>query len=46
MWGVQFGTMPKLDSFTAYADRLGAREAYRRGKEEDNQLIAEIQAAG
>jgi glutathione S-transferase len=46
LWGTQFGTLPKLDSFVAYAERLGQREAYRRGKEEDNQLIAEMQAAG
>ncbi|MCL6699573.1 glutathione S-transferase family protein [Sphingomonas sp. NSE70-1] len=46
LWGVQFGTMPKLDSFVAYADRIGQREAYKRGKDEDNQLIAEMQAAG
>jgi glutathione S-transferase len=46
MWGVQFGTLPKLDGFAAYADRLAQRDAYRRGKDEDNQLIAEIQAAG
>jgi glutathione S-transferase len=46
LWGVQFGTLPKLDSFAAYADRLSQREAYRRGKDEDNQLIAEMQAAG
>ena len=46
MWGTQFGTLPKLDNFVAYADRLSQREAYRRGKEEDNRLIAEIQAAG
>ncbi len=46
MWGTQFGTLPKLDSFIAYAERLGQREAYKRGKEEDNQLIAEMQAAG
>jgi glutathione S-transferase len=46
MWGTQFGTLPKLDPFVAYAERLGQREAYRRGKEEDNRLIAEIQAAG
>ena len=45
MWGTQFGTLPKLDSFTAYAGRLSQREAYRRAKDEDNQLIAEIQAA-
>jgi glutathione S-transferase len=46
MWGTQFGTLPKLDSFMAYGERLARREAYRRGKDEDNQLIAEIQAAG
>ena len=46
LWGTQFGTLPKLDSFVAYADRLSQREAYKRGKDEDNQLIAEMQAAG
>jgi glutathione S-transferase len=46
MWGTQFGTLPKLDSFVAYADRLSSREAYKRGKEIDNQLISEVQAAG
>ena len=46
MWGTQFGTLPKLDSFVAYAERLSQREAYRRGKEEDNRLISEMQAAG
>ena len=46
MWGTQFGTLPKLDVFVAYAERLGQREAYKRGKEEDNRLISEMQAAG
>jgi glutathione S-transferase len=46
LWGTQFGTLPKLDAFTAYGERVVEREAYKRGKEEDNQLIAEIQAAG
>jgi glutathione S-transferase len=46
MWGTQFGTLPKLDNFIAYADRLSRRDAYKRGKDEDNRLIAEIQAAG
>ena len=46
MWGTQFGTLPKLDSFVAYAERLSQREAYQRGKEEDNRLISEMQAAG
>ncbi|HXG80592.1 MAG TPA: glutathione S-transferase family protein [Sphingomicrobium sp.] len=46
MWGIQFGTLPKLDAFAAYGERLSRREAYKRGKDEDNQLIAEMQAAG
>ncbi len=46
MWGTQFGTLPKLDSFAAYAGHLSEREAYQRGKAEDNQLISEMQAAG
>ena len=46
MWGTQFGTLPKLDAFTAYGERLSQREAFRRGKEEDNRLISEMQAAG
>ena len=43
LWGTQFGTMPKLDSLVAYADRLSRREAYQRGKEIDGKLIAEMQ---
>ena len=43
---MEFGMMPKLDSFVAYGDRLAGREAYKRGKTEDTQLIAEMQAAG
>ena len=46
LWGTQFGTLPTLDSFTSYAERLSRREAYKRGKDEDNRLIAEMQAAG
>ena len=46
MWGTQFGTLPKLDPFTAYGERLAQREAYQRGKDEDNRLISEMQAAG
>jgi glutathione S-transferase len=44
MWGTQFGTLPKRDSFTDYADRLSAREAYRRAKEIDDSLTVEMQA--
>ena len=45
LWGTQFGTLPKLDSFVAYGERLSSREAYRRGKAEDMRLIAEMQPA-
>ncbi len=45
MWGTQFGTLPSLDSFVAYGQRLSAREAYRRAKDIDSALIAEIQPA-
>lgn len=44
MWGTQFGTLPALDSFKAYGERLSSREAYERGKAIDNGLIAEMQA--
>ncbi len=44
MWGIGFGTLPKRPSFEAYAERLGVREAYRRGKQIDNGLIAEMKA--
>jgi glutathione S-transferase len=44
LWGTQFGTMPKLDPFVAYAARLDQRPAYLRAKEIDNGLIAEMQA--
>ena len=40
MWGTQFGTLPKLDSFVAYGERLAGRAAYQRGKAEDMRLIA------
>ena len=45
MWGMQFGTLPSLDSFVAYGERLSARDAYQRGKAEDMRLIAEMQPA-
>ena len=45
LWGTQFETLPKLDSFVAYGERLAGREAYQRGKGIDMQLIAEIQAS-
>jgi glutathione S-transferase len=45
LWGVEFGTMPKLDPFIAYRDRVSQREAYQRGKAIDGKLIAQMQAA-
>jgi glutathione S-transferase len=46
IWGVGFGTLPKRPAFERYAERLTARDAYRRAKARDDALIAELQAAG
>ena len=43
-WGLQFKTMPERPGFLAYAERLRQRPAYRRAKEIDNALIAQMQA--
>jgi len=40
MWGIGFGTLPKRAPFAAYAARLGTRDAYRRAKQIDADLIA------
>ena len=45
MWGTQYGTLPSLQPFLDYGERLASREAYQRGKAIDMQLIAEIQAS-
>ncbi|HEX6218181.1 MAG TPA: glutathione S-transferase family protein [Sphingomicrobium sp.] len=45
MWGVQFGTLTRRDSFEAYAARLASRDAYRRATEKDDAAAAELQAA-
>lgn len=42
-WGMQFGTLPVRDSFSAYAERLHGRGGYGEGKAIDNALIAEMQ---
>lgn len=44
-WGLQFGTIPSRPAFEAYAAGLRERTAYKRAKEIDNALIAEMQAA-
>ena len=40
IWGVQFGSLPKRDSFMPYVERLTARPAYRKAKAIDDALIA------
>jgi glutathione S-transferase len=40
-WGVQFGTLPEIDVFQAYAARLREREAYQRAKAIDQELMPE-----
>jgi glutathione S-transferase len=45
IWGTQFATIPQRDSFAAYAERLQARDAYKRGNELDDQLQATNQIA-
>ena len=40
VWGLQFGTLPARDAFTAYAARLSGREAAVRAREIDDALVA------
>ena len=44
-WGLQFGTIPTRPAFEAYVAPLRERAGYRRAKDIDNGLIAEMQAA-
>jgi glutathione S-transferase len=44
-WGLQFGTIASRPAFEAYVVPLRERAAYKRAKEIDNALIAEMQAA-
>jgi len=44
-WGLQFGTISSRPAFEAYVAPLRKRAAYKRAKEIDNALIAEMQAA-
>ncbi|WP_260483626.1 glutathione S-transferase family protein [Sphingomicrobium flavum] len=39
IWGSQFGTLPARDNFTAYADRLVQRSAYKEAKAIDMELM-------
>jgi len=45
IWGTQFGTIPKRDAFTAYAERLSGREAYKRASALDDALMETNQLA-
>ena len=44
-WGLQFGTIPSRPAFEAYVTPLRERAGYKRAKDIDNALIAEMQAA-
>ena len=43
MPAIQFGMLPERDSFLEYCDRLQQRDAYRRAKEIDETIIAQMQ---
>ncbi|WP_315759977.1 glutathione S-transferase family protein [Sphingomonas sp. Y38-1Y] len=45
MWGLGFGTLPKLPAFEAYAARLAGRPAAQSAKAADDALIAEMRGA-
>ena len=45
-WGCAFGSMPERPGFTAYLERIRAREAYQAAKAIDTQLIEEMQRGG
>ncbi len=45
MWGNQFGTIPKRDAFTAYGERVSAREAFQRAWALDDALVETNQIA-
>ncbi|NII58012.1 glutathione S-transferase family protein [Sphingomonas aerolata] len=42
IWGLQFGTMPTLAAFEAYAARLTERAAYRRAATLDDDAMAKM----
>ncbi len=44
-WGLQFGTIPSRPAFEDYIAPLRTRAAYKRAKDIDNGLIAEMQVA-
>jgi glutathione S-transferase len=38
-WGLQFGTLPRRDAFTAYAEKITARDAAKRAAAKDDALM-------
>ena len=42
-WGLIFGTLPDRPAFQGYAGRVRERPAYKRQKELDNALIADME---
>lgn len=45
MWGTQFGTLPKRETFMAYLEPILGRDAFRRASEKDDALAQEMGAA-
>jgi glutathione S-transferase len=45
LWTTQFGLLPSHPNFEAYGARLKERPAYKKAKDIDNALIAEMQAS-
>jgi glutathione S-transferase len=39
IWGQQFGSLPKRNAFSAYAERLTSRDAYKRAGQKDDALV-------
>jgi len=44
MWGLQFGTIDKRDSFADYAERISTRPAFIRASKLDDEAAAQAQA--
>jgi glutathione S-transferase len=44
-WGLAFGTVPGCDAFTDYAERLRERDAYKKAKAIDQELMPQEQPA-
>jgi glutathione S-transferase len=45
IWGTGFGAIPDRPAFATYRDRLIARDAYKRAKAIDNDLIAQMHSS-